>query len=108
MSSADIDRLSVRLQLKQRALQKHFENLADAIIDPDRFASKLYSKGYIDRGSRENITSRTGITRYSKALQLLNVVEAKVKTDRYAFKKFSRILRDVYRPQGDALITTYR
>lgn len=108
MSSADIDRLSVRLQLKQRALQKHFENLADAIIDPDRFASKLYSKGYIDRGSRENITSRTGITRYSKALQLLNVVEAKVKTDRYAFKKFSRILRDVYRPQGDALLTTYR
>ena len=41
MSSADIDRLSVRLQLKQRALQMHFENLADAIVDPDQFASKL-------------------------------------------------------------------
>lgn len=85
----------VGIALKQKALQKHFERLADAITDPDRFASKLYLKGFITRGTMESITSTMGISRYSKALQLLDVVEARVKGDPNAFKKFVRIVKSV-------------
>ena len=96
--------------LKQRALQKHFERLADAITEPDRLASKLYSKGFITRGTRESITSTVGVSRFSKALQLLDVVEARVKNDPDAFKKFVRIVKSVHGLQaiGDAVLVSYR
>ena len=99
----------IGITLKQKALQKHFEKLADAITDPDRFASKLYSKGFITRGKREAITSTMGISRYSKALQLLDVVEARVRSDPNAFKKFVRILKSVHGMQviGDAVLGSY-
>lgn len=101
---------NVGATLKQKALQKHFERLADAITDPDRFASKLYSKGFITRGTRESITSIMGVSRYSKALQLLDVVEASVRSDPNAFKKFVRILKSVHGLQaiGDAVLVSYR
>ena len=50
-----------------------------------------------------------GISRYSKALQLLDVVEARVRSDPNAFKKFVRIVKSVHGMQviGDAVLGSY-
>ena len=109
MSQSDYDEKSPALNLKAKAFQKHFDKLADSITDPDRFASKLYAKGLIDRTTREDVTTTTGVSSYTRTMRLLNTVEGRVRTDRFAFRKLTRTLCSIQstKPVGEALMASY-
>ena len=109
MSQSDYDQKSPALKPKAKAFQKHFAELADSITDPDRLASKLYAKGFIDRTTREDITTTTGVSSYTRTMKLLNAVEGRIRTDRFAFRKLTRVLCSIQstKPVGEALMASY-
>ena len=59
----------------------HFDQLVCGAVQPDLLAVKLYSKGLISETVKNDVTATVGVGASSKAITLMNAVEARMKVD---------------------------
>ena len=82
-----------KLKKAREAYTKAYDDIVDAITNPDAFASALFSAELISKDNRDAAMNERGATPYNRAVQLASAAETMVRLDTDSFSKFLTELR---------------